>query len=238
MNALVPDRRPPVLLSVLALLAFTLLIGLGVWQVKRLKWKTDLLHRIALLQTAPPQPLDRVLKQADFNFTRVQLDCPEVETTPVLRLFSYYQGLAGYRLVTACALSAGPYGSILVDRGFVAMPGAEAPRPIPGASISQPVVGVLRAPEPKALITAANEPARNLWYWRDLKAMARALHADRPAPAFLMLESPAPPSGEPRPAPVPLNIPNNHLGYAITWFGLAAALVGVYLAMLLRKRQS
>ncbi len=43
-------------------------------------------------------------------------------------------------------------------------------------------------------------------------------------------------SGEPRPAPLPLDIPNNHLGYAITWFGLAAALAGVYLAMLFRKR--
>ena len=46
----------------------------------------------------------------------------------------------------------------------------------------------------------------------------------------------APAGGEPRPAPLPLDIPNNHLGYAITWFGLAAALAGVYLAMLLRKR--
>jgi len=66
--------------------------------------------------------------------------------------------------------------------------------------------------------------------------MAAALHAARPAPVTLMLERPAPEGGLPRPAPVPTNIPNNHLGYAITWFGLAAALVGVYLAMLFRRR--
>jgi surfeit locus 1 family protein len=234
------QRRFPVFSSLLVLVVFAILIGLGVWQVQRLKWKTDLLHRIALLQTAPPEPIDAVLRRAharqDINFTRVRLDCQEVETTPVLRLYSVYQGLAGYRLITACPLASGPYASILVDRGFVATPGAEAPRPIPGVRISQPVIGVLRAPEPKALITAANQPAQNLWYWRDLPAMARALHAQGAAPAFLMLERPAPESAEPRPAPLPVNIPNNHLGYAITWFGLAAALVGVYLASLLRKR--
>lgn len=232
------QRRFPILPSLLVLVAFAFLIGLGVWQVKRLRWKTDLLHRIALLQTAPATPIVPVLEQAPsvFNYTRVRLDCPEVETTPVLRLYSVYQGLAGYRLITACRLTSGSYANILVDRGFVATPGAEVPRPIPGVRISEPVVGVLRAPEPKALVTAGNQPDQNLWYWRDLPAMARALNAPNPAPAFMMLESPAPASGEPRPAPLPLNIPNNHLGYAITWFGLAAALVGVYLARLLRKR--
>lgn len=234
------QRRIPILPSLLVLVAFVILVGLGVWQVKRLKWKTDLLHRIALLQTAPAQPINQVLRRAhqgeDTNFTRVQLDCPEVETTPVLRLYSVYQGLAGYRLITACRLPSGPYASILVDRGFVATPGAEVPRPIPGERISRPVTGVLRTAEPKALITAGNQPAQNLWYWRDLPGMARALGAQGAAPAFLMLESPAPANAEPRPAPLPLDIPNNHLGYAITWFGLAAALVGVYLASLLRKR--
>lgn len=234
------DKRPGLLFHLLVLLAFVLLIGLGVWQVKRLKWKTDLLHRIDLLQSAPARPIGPVLAKtpADFNFTRVELDCPDVETTPVLRLYAVYQGLAGYRLITACALPGGAYRTILVDRGFVATPGAEAPRPIPGVRISEPVIGVLRAPEPRAIVSAENQPAQNLWYWRDLPAMARALNAQNPAPAFLMLESPAPASAEPRPAPVPLNIPNNHLGYAITWFGLAAALVGVYLAMLFRKRPS
>jgi surfeit locus 1 family protein len=55
---------------------------------------------------------------------------------------------------------------------------------------------------------------------------------------MLMLESPAPASGAPRPVALPANIPNNHLGYAITWFGLAAALAGVYLASLRRKKKS
>ena len=66
--------------------------------------------------------------------------------------------------------------------------------------------------------------------------MAKALGAGQAAPTFLMLEKPAPGGGGPTPAPIPLDIPNSHLQYALTWFGLAATLVGVYVAMLRRRR--
>ena len=236
-------RRPfPIGLSLAAVVAFAILIGLGVWQVQRLQWKTDLLHRLDALQAAPARPLDPVLARAragaDMDYTRVSLPCPGVETGPTLRLFSVYQGLAGYRLITACPLASGAYRSILVDRGFVAQPGDDRPRDIPGRTITAPVVGVLRGGGERTFVTPQNRVGENQWYWRDLPAMAKALHAPNPAPVFVMLESPATAGGEPRPAPVPLNIPNSHLGYAVTWFGLAAALAGVYLAMLFRKRQT
>ncbi len=235
-------RRPGVLTHAVVFLAFCALIGLGVWQVQRLKWKTALLHRIDALQAAPAQPIDAVLSRAkagaDIDFTRVQLGCPDLETRPPLRLYSVYDGLMGYRLVTACPLDGAPFKTVLVDRGFIGQQGDAAPRDIPGAPITQPVVGVLRAPDARNIVTPPNQPGQNLWYWRDIPGMAAALHAPAPAPAFLMLESPPPANGEPRPAPLPVNIPNNHLGYAITWFGLAAALAGVYLAVLLRKRPS
>ena len=236
------DRRPfPIALTLTTAIAFCILVALGVWQVQRLQWKTALLAHIAALQTAPAQPIDRVLTRAragaDADFTRVAVVCPKVELSPVLRLFATFQGLASYRLITACPLPAGAaYGSVLVDRGFIVLPGADQPGPVPGRAITQPVVGVLRLGDGRNIATAPNEPSRNLWYWRDVPAMAQALHAERPAPLFLMLESPVPANLTPRPSPVPTNIPNNHLGYAITWFGLAAALVGVYLAMLLRRR--
>ena len=233
--------RPSIAGALISLVALCILIGLGVWQVQRLKWKTGLLHRIDALQHAPPEPIDAVLRRIpdhlDVSFSRVQLDCPQVQATPVERLFSEGpDGDAGYRMITACTLATGPFGSILVDRGFVPQSGEAAPTVAPGPSIAEPVVGVLRAPDKPSFAAAQNQPAQHLWYWRDLAGMAASLKANRPAPVFLMLESPAPRAGLPRPAPLPANIPNNHLGYAITWFGLAAALAGVYLALLFRKR--
>jgi surfeit locus 1 family protein len=67
--------------------------------------------------------------------------------------------------------------------------------------------------------------------------MAAALKAVAPAPVFLMLEQPAAPAPGPTPAAIPTNIPNNHLGYALTWFGLAAGLAGMYVASVLRARR-
>jgi surfeit locus 1 family protein len=246
MSSPVAPTRPerfPIGLTIAVAISLAILIGLGVWQLQRLKWKEGLLRQIAALENAPAQPLQSVLARekagADAAFTRVATSCPDLETRPVLRLFTVAEGgVAGYRLITACPLSSGPYGSILVDRGFVAQFGDDLPRNIPGQPIDQPVVGVLRGGGERSFVTPKNRADQNQWYWRDVDAMARALHAPNPAPLYLMLETPAPASGVPLPSPLPPNIPNNHLGYAITWFGLAGALIGVYLGMLFRKRQS
>jgi surfeit locus 1 family protein len=68
--------------------------------------------------------------------------------------------------------------------------------------------------------------------------MTTALHATYPAPIFLMLESPAPHGPGPQPAPLPTDIPNRHFEYALTWYGLALALLGVYIAKLVRDRKA
>ena len=217
-------------------LGMAILIGLGVWQVQRLHWKEGLLARIAALRSAPPEPLDVVLRRAadglDIDYARVQQACPEIETAPYLRLYSVKDGYAGYRIIAACPLAGGPYGAILVDRGFI----AQGLTPTGGQTLSAPIVGILRKGDARNFVTPRNDPAQNLWYGRDIAAMAHALGAANPAPTYLMLEQPAPPAGGPVIAPLPSDIPNNHLQYAITWFGLAVALAGVYAASLWRKR--
>ena len=213
-----------------------ILIGLGVWQVQRLHWKEGLLAQIAALQSAPPQPLDGVLRRAadglDIDYVRVREACPDIETAPYLRLYSVKDGYAGWRIIAACRLSGGPYGAILVDRGFI----AQGLTLTAGQTLAAPITGILRRGDTRNFVTPPNDPARNLWYGRDIAAMAQALGVSRPAPTYLMLEQPAPPAGGPTIAPLPTDIPNNHLQYAITWFGLALALAGVYLASLWRKR--
>jgi len=236
-----PQRLGPPRVSsgVLALIGLCILIGLGAWQLQRLKWKEDLLARIAALQTAPARPLEALLTAGgDMDYVRAVFSCPDLERRPLLRLFSVRDGAAGYRLITACPVGAGATRSILVDRGFVAL--EQAGRAVePGrALLPGPVTGVLRKGDKPTFVTPANQVGANLWYSRDVPAMAQKLAAPAPAPVFLMLEQPAPEPGGPTPAPVPIDIPNRHLEYAITWFGLAAALVGVYVATLFRKRQS
>ena len=235
-----PGRQGfPVLMTLFMLAAMAILIGLGFWQLKRLHWKQDLLARIAASQNAAPEPLNVVLGQgADglvIDYRRVQADCPGIESTPFVRLYALRDAGPGYRIITACRIADGAYGSVLVDRGFVSQDDAGRLRP-DGRVLTRPVVGILRRGDPRNFVTPENQPAQNLWYWRDIPAMASALGVSKPAPTFLMLQTPAPQGLGPTPAPLPSDIPNNHLQYAVTWFGLALALAGVYLAVLWRRR--
>jgi surfeit locus 1 family protein len=242
-----PKGRFPVGLTIASAFAFAILIALGVWQVKRLAWKTDMLARIEALQHAPARPLDQVLAGGgDLEFSRVSATCPGLAHASFEQIYAVVEGEVAYRLVSACRLASEPYDGVLVDRGFVAAANPQRPsieaddRPIT-------VTGVLRkgdrkpakrgAPMAQATEGTAAAPA-SVWYGRDLAALAQALKVKKPAPYFLMAETPTNPELPAlKPAPIPTDIPNNHLSYAITWFGLAAALAGVYAALLRRKMQ-
>jgi surfeit locus 1 family protein len=232
-------RGFPVGLTVAVAIALAILVGLGTWQLQRLAWKRDLLARIAALEAAPSQPIEPVLERlaggADGDFTRVTATCPGLGSAPFLELYSVRDGQAGSRLVSACRVQSGRYGSVLVDRGFVADTISARPPVAPdGAPVT--ITGVLRVPEPGNAFSAPNQPGR--WYTRDVAAMAAALKAPQPAPLFLMAETSSNPEWQALvPAPIPTDIPNRHLEYALTWYGLAGALLGVYAAMLLRRRK-
>ncbi len=224
----------PLLAVVIGVLILT---SLGVWQVQRLQWKEGLLARIAALQSAPAEPLNVVLNRlkggGEVDFVRVQTACPTLQQTPALHLYAILEGVMGGRFITACPISAGPYRSLLVDRGFVEAEKIADVRP--GPQTPGRLIGVLRRTERPSWLSPPDNVARNDWHTRDVPAMAAALHAPSPAPVMLMLETPGPTGFGPRPAAIPTDIPNNHLGYALTWFGLAVGLVAFYIASLRRR---
>lgn len=236
------ERRPsggggfPIGLTIAVAIALAILLGLGTWQLQRLAWKREVLDRIAALQAAPAQPLASVLERlasgGDADFTRVTASCPGLGTAPFLELYGMRDGQAGSRIISACTLTGGRYGSVLVDRGFV-IDTISARPPVAASEAPMTVQGVLRAPEPGNAFSPPNQPGR--WYTRDAAGMAAQLGAKSPAPLFLMAETSTNPEWKALiPAPVPANIANRHLEYALTWYGLAGALLGVYAAMLLR----
>jgi surfeit locus 1 family protein len=235
-------RRFPVGLTLAVAVALAILLGLGAWQLQRLRWKEDLIAHVAALRDAPAQPagaaLDRLARGGDVDFTRVRLDCPGLATAPYLQLYGLKDGQAGWRLISACPAASVRYRTLLVDRGFVPDTVAARPRVHAGAPAALTVTGVLRMPEPASFVAPANQPAANHWFTRDVAAMARALGAPSPAPAMLFAETSANPEfPDLVPAPLPAQIPNRHMEYALTWFGLAAALAGVYAAMLFKRRK-
>jgi surfeit locus 1 family protein len=232
-------RRFPVGLTIATAVAFALLIGLGVWQLQRLKWKEGVLAHVAALQSARPVDvgpvLDGLAKGRDVDFTRVSATCPGLAGAPFLELYGLNaDGQAGWRLISACPVASDAYRTVLVDRGFIADSATARPKVDPADAAPLTVTGVLRRPDRPSVFAPANRPDR--WFTRDAAAMGRALKAPAPAPAFLYAETETAPGFTAlTPAPLPANIPNRHFEYALTWFGLAAALLGVYAAALFRR---
>lgn len=229
----------PVGLTVAAAIAFAILIGLGVWQLQRLKWKEALLADIARAEAAPARPIEPVLDGLALghneDFVRVTLTCRGLAHAPAVELYSLRGGEIGSRLISSCFVANGLYRSILVDRGFIPDTVTARPGVDPADPALVEVTGVLRAPERGNFTTPASTPTR--WYLHDARAMGRALHAEAPtAPLFLMAETSSNPDFKAlEPAPFPVDIPNRHLEYALTWFGLAGALAGVYGAAVFKR---
>ena len=209
------------------------LLELGKWQLDRKVWKEDLIHTLEERLAAAPAELPpparwSALAAADDEFLRVQLAAefiPDEEALVFTSGSTFRPDVTGpgYWVFAPARLPGG--GLVVVDRGFVPegrQDAATRSQANPGGSIS--LVGVMRWPEATGWFTPPAEPAHNLWFVRDPQAIARAKGWGEVAPFFIELEGPQPPGGWPRPGPLKVNLPDDHLQYALTWFGLAAAL--------------
>jgi surfeit locus 1 family protein len=213
-------RRFPIGLTLAAAVVFAVCIALGVWQAQRFGWKQQMLRDIAVRQAAAPTPIGPVLARAaggaDVSFTRVTATClPAPAAVARFHMTTQNDDWIA-RALSDCGLAGGgAYDGVVVDRGIVtASHGLANPPPL-SLPAPQTVVGVLYA---KA------EPAT--------PALAH------PAPDVLVAEQETPPTPGVAPQPYDVNAADNleYVGaYAPTWFGLAAAVAGVYAAMLWRR---
>lgn len=238
--------RFPIGLTLAATIGIAILIGLGVWQLQRLKWKQGVLAQVAALQTAPAQPLFPVLaraaKGADVEFTRVSVDClPFNFRQTRVYLYGVRDSSMQWRPVSPCAIDDANFGMIAVDRGVAAGGDMTAP-PSVAVSDARHLVGVLRRVEPPGFMQRFAERsggpggAAAGYQSRDKALAALEQATGLPAPRWmLVVESETPPPAGVTPQALPPDIPNRHFEYALTWFGLAAALAGVYAAVLFGK---
>lgn len=240
MTAARPHKtRSLALAGLAALVALAILLGLGTWQLQRKAWKEDLLSQIKARAYGEP---GNILPERDWETWRADQDeFRKVRVTGTFMLASEapVYGLApgerqgapiqGYYLITPLLLPSGAI--VMINRGFVPTD-LRDPASRPG---SQPtgevtVTGLVRAPETRNPFTPNDDPARNLWFARDPHAIAKARDLARVAPFLIDADSNPNPGGWPKGGLTPLNLPNNHLQYAITWYGIALTLIGVFAA--------
>ncbi|MCZ0737821.1 SURF1 family protein [Phreatobacter sp. AB_2022a] len=247
-------RRHSLLLpGIAALVALTVLVGLGTWQLSRLAWKNELIAQVAARSHAAPAPLPPpaswpAMTAESDEYRRVSATGSFRHDAEAYLYFvagdsrrageaGHAQG-QGYLVITPLVMADGRI--VLVNRGFVPTdrrdPASRTQGQLPGVVT---VTGLLRYPEARGLFAAPDDAARRLFYTRDIGAMAAALGLDRrqTAPFLIDADSADVPGGLPQGGQTRLVFPNRHLEYALTWYGLALTLVGVFIAFALQGRR-
>lgn len=216
----VPALNRILLPLIFGLAGAAVLVSLGVWQVQRLTWKQGILAQIEARIDAAPVAIPDA-PTPDDRFLAVQATGQLAEPTLRVLVSTRDQG-AGYRLITA--LDTGSR-RIMVDRGYIKN---DVPTP-PAPQGEITVTGNLHWPDERDSYTPENDRAANIWFARDLAPMAKALGTEQ----VLLVARSLPEDTAVTPLPVGTEgIPNDHLGYAIQWFGLAAvwtAMLGLYI---------
>lgn len=230
--------------SLAALVALAVLVGLGCWQLERLAWKNDLVAQVEARVHEPPIPLPGPSRWDDFDRAQDEYrpvtahgrfdHSREVLIYTVLSDTSRPFKGPGFWVLTPLMQADG--SAIIVNRGFVPddrrAPARRSEGQVEGTVT---VTGLVRFPEEANWFVPDNAPERNVWYRRDPEEIGRAKGLERVAPFTIDADATPNPGGLPQGGETRLAFPNKHLEYALTWFGLAATLVGVYVAFVITR---
>jgi len=210
--------------------AIILLISLGSWQLSRLAEKTELIAQFEQRSNAAAIGINQVTEPDEaFEFQRIGVTGTYLHQSEIYLTGRTYEGNAGFHVVTPFSTS---YGVILINRGWVSEAYREpSTRPFSLTEGEIYVEGILRLPGRKGYFVPENEPEAGFWFTLKPTEIAQFLKQEDMIKNYYIDVIR---TGEiitlPIAAEVNIDVPNSHFNYALTWFGLALALIGVYLA--------
>lgn len=227
-------------LTIAAAISLAVLLSLGAWQLQRLEWKQDLIAKVDARAGGAPVPVSSFLpfsEDADIEYSPVQVTGRVADAAPI-RVFGTLEGAAGYYAFLPVALDSG--ASIFVNFGFLKQDAwtddiANEVKALGDVSLT----GLLRRAAPASGLAATFAPSPDiedrLWFHRDIAAMHAAYGAGDPL--FYVDAQVEPGADWPKPGATRIEFSNRHFEYAMTWFGLAATLVGVWFAFSFPKKR-
>jgi surfeit locus 1 family protein len=224
--------------AVATLAGVIFLAGLGDWQLRRLAWKDALIAAVESRSHAapvapPPESAWPSLKPADYEYRRVRVAGVFDATRQALVFRALGEprgrfGGPGYFVMTPLRLADG--SAILVNRGFVPQDRVDQAALRPSGQGETVVTGLMRSSETRNWFTPADNPASGRWFTRDIEAIGHAMGLVRFAPFSIDADAGPDPNALPEGGETIVTFPNNHFSYAMTWFGMALALITVFVS--------
>lgn len=213
--------------ALIGIIGCAVLIALGVWQLQRMQWKEAMLAQIQASIDAAPVPLPATVDPS-MKYAPVTLSGTTTGQEIDVLSGTKEQG-GGYQIVSGFVTDDGR--RVMVDRGFVPQEARHAPRP----PVRLAVTGNLHWPNEKGSATPEPNLTENIWFARDVPAMAAHLDTQ---PILVVASTVQGDAQGVEPIPVAIEgIPNNHLSYAVQWFMIAAVWAGMTVALIRRIRQ-
>jgi surfeit locus 1 family protein len=223
-------------ITIASVILLVILCGLGTWQLERRQWKLALIETVNRHLAAAPLSLAQIQSLAPdaAQYRRVTLPGHFDHSKEAYVFTTGEGGTAVYHVLTPFLLADGRV--LMVDRGAVpAQKRDPATRRQGNPQGETRVTGVWRLPDAAGPFTPAPDVAHRTWYARDLASIAAADHLRLAAPEVIEADATPNPGGWPHGGQTVVEFRNQHLSYAVTWFGLAACLVGVWLAYHISK---
>lgn len=226
------------LLMIVSLTGILVFAALGIWQVERRAWKLALIEAVTARVHAAPVPAPSPALWPHVSALRDQYRRVFAEGRLLNDRETLVQAItdrgSGYWVLTPLQTRSGTI--ILINRGYVPPERADRrsrAQALPSGFVR--VVGLLRISEPHGRFLRTNQPSEDRWYSRDVRAIARARGLTFVAPFFIDADATLNADGWPAGGLTVISFPNNHLAYALTWFGLSL-LCGYAFLMVLRGK--
>jgi surfeit locus 1 family protein len=236
-----PPARRIALALVFGVIGIAILCSLGAWQVRRLHWKEGLLASIHERMASPPETMDAIEKRftntGDVDYYPVEVNGHFLNGEEQ-HFLATHEGASGFYVYTPLAMNDGRF--VFINRGFVPYDLKDPAKRQAGQLNGEVTVGGLaRNPlhhKPSSFVPD-NDLSANIYYWKDIDAMASkaGVAPEKLVPFFIDAGKAPNPGGYPVGGVTIINLPNNHLQYAITWYGLAIALAAVLTLWLWRQ---
>ncbi len=221
-------KRRIIIALLFGLVGAGVLIWLGLWQLERLQWKAVMLAQIEARIGSEPVaiPIDPISTRDQF----MPVKMAGVILQDEIHILASVQKIGpGYRIISAYEMNGGR--RVMLDRGFVAISAKDAQRP----EVAAEIIGNLHWPDEINSATPVPDVKRGIWFARDIVAMAKVLGTE---PVLVVQRDSSEATLVTSPFPVTSSgIPNRHLEYVVTWFGLALVWLGMTAYLIWRIRR-